>query len=148
MALGARIALNTCARVQTSIVKRTPTAPRSPQHGHPLDARTAQVLLQVGSVAVVVPAICALCDSPAYCDTCWREAGTGRVTVREIKNIFATGAKKPGCATGFESNKKSSTVPGRSCYLGKEKREIENTTFYADSGAQLKDRIFPSGLNI
>ena len=68
-------------------------------------------------------------------------------TAREIKKIFATGAKKPCCATGFESNKKSSTVPGRSCYLGQVKRVLGNTTSNADSGAQLKVWVLPSGLN-
>ena len=68
-------------------------------------------------------------------------------TAREIKNIFATGAKKPCCATGFESNRKSSAVPGRSCHLCKEKRVLQITSSNADSGAQLKVRILPSGLN-
>ena len=72
--------------------------------------------------------------------------GPGR-TAREIKKIFATGAKKPCCATGFESKKKSSTVPGRSCHLCKEKRVLQINFSNADSGAQLKVRVLPSGLN-
>ena len=65
-------------------------------------------------------------------------------TAREIKKN-GTGAKKPCCATGFESNEKKSTVPGRSRHLGKDALELQITRPNADSGALLEVRTFALG---
>ena len=60
--------------------------------------------------------------------------------------FFATGAKKPCCATGFESNKKSSTVPGRSCHFCKDALVYKLLRLMPTQGPSSKFGLCPRGL--
>ena len=78
----------------------------------------------------------------------WVGVGVKPITAREIKKIFGTGAKKPCCATGFESNKKNRRFLGGPVIWAKTHLSSKLQDQMRTQGPCSKFGLWPSGLNI